>query len=300
MPQLSRATPEGRSYLDLQKVAKAAGRSTQEYVQQFVLEGFLSRLAVSAHRDTFVLKGGVLLAALGSRRPTRDIDFAANDIDNDVANIRQVICDIAATEPRDADGLVFVTETATAQVIRDEDEYSGVRVNMPVTLATAHHVFHVDVNVGDPIWPEPTTVGVPRLLGGDPIELPGYPLHMVHAEKVVTAVQRGQASTRWRDFSDVWTLSRQQPVNGADLQQAIATVAAHRGAQLSPLREVLDGFPDIAQGRWFQWRRRQQLPTLPEQFTQVLDDIYDFADPAIAGTVTESNWDPATSSWSLA
>lgn len=80
-------------------MAKVAGRSTQEYVQLFVLEGFLSRLAVSAYRETFVLKGGVLLAALGSRRPTRDIDFAATDIDNDVDNLRRVICDIAGTNP---------------------------------------------------------------------------------------------------------------------------------------------------------------------------------------------------------
>lgn len=168
---------------------------------------------------------------------------------------------------------------------------------MPVTLASARHVFHVDVNIGDPIWPRPTTVEVPRLLGGRTIELPGYPLHMVHAEKVVTAVQRGQASTRWRDFADVWTLSRQRPVNGADLQQAIRAVATHRGAQLSPLRDVLEGFPQIAQQRWLRWHRRQQLPTLPEQFTDVLDDLYDFADPAIAGAVAQSTWNADDSTW---
>jgi len=26
---------------------------------------------------------------------------------------------------------------------------------------------------------------------------------MVHAEKIVTAIQRGTANTRWRDFGDV-------------------------------------------------------------------------------------------------
>jgi hypothetical protein len=49
-------------------------------------------------------------------------------------------------------------------------------------------------NVGDPILPSPTVVSVPRLMGGDPIRLKGYPLHMVHAEKIVTAVQRGVAT----------------------------------------------------------------------------------------------------------
>jgi hypothetical protein len=71
-------------------------------------------------------------------------------------------------------------------VIRDEDEYSGVRVNLDTNIATSRHRFHVDVNVGDPIVPSPTIVSVHRLMGGDPITVMGYPLHMVHAEKIVT------------------------------------------------------------------------------------------------------------------
>jgi hypothetical protein len=42
-------------------------------LQLYVLEGFLARLAASAMRERFILKGGVLLAAFGSRRPTRDV-----------------------------------------------------------------------------------------------------------------------------------------------------------------------------------------------------------------------------------
>ncbi|WP_460625303.1 hypothetical protein [Intrasporangium mesophilum] len=56
-------------------------------------------------------------------------------------------------------------------------------------LASARLPFQVDANVGDPIWPSPTTVAVPRLPGGEPIELRGYPMHMVHAEKIVTPEQ---------------------------------------------------------------------------------------------------------------
>jgi hypothetical protein len=59
--------------------------------------------------------------------------------------------------------------------IRDGDEYSGVRVTLGCSLATARLRFHVDVNVGDPVWPAPGPVEVPRLLGGS-MTLPGYPL----------------------------------------------------------------------------------------------------------------------------
>jgi hypothetical protein len=39
------------------------------------------------------------------------------------------------------------------------------------------------------------------------IPLRGYPMPMVLAEKLVTALQRGVASTRWRDFGDVYLLT---------------------------------------------------------------------------------------------
>jgi hypothetical protein len=58
----------------------------------------------------------------------------------------------------------------------------------------------VDVNFGDPIWPEPELVVMPRLLGGE-LVLRGYPLVMIYAEKLVTSLQRGAANTRWRDFA---------------------------------------------------------------------------------------------------
>jgi hypothetical protein len=150
----------------------------------------------------------VLLAAFGNRRPTRDVDLAERDISNDEATILAVIQSVLSVQISEDDGIEFALDTATSELIRDEDEDSGVRVNLDANIATSRNRFHVDVNVGDPIVPGPTIVSAPRLMGGDPITVKGYPLHMVHAEKIVTAVQRGVANTRWRDFGDIWALSR--------------------------------------------------------------------------------------------
>ena len=78
-----RGTPAGDAYLDLKSQARRTGRPTQELLQLYVLEGFLARLATSDLRNRLVLKGGVLLAAFGSRRPTRDVDLAGLDVAND-------------------------------------------------------------------------------------------------------------------------------------------------------------------------------------------------------------------------
>ena len=95
--------------------------------------------------------------------------------------------------------MTFDSSGAGAEVIREEDTYSGIRVTLGGTLSRAVVRFHVDVNVGDPIWPEPLQISLPRLIGGT-ISVRGYPLEMVLAEKIVTALQRGTANTRWRDF----------------------------------------------------------------------------------------------------
>ena len=199
-----KATVAGQVYLALRSKAKLEHRPTDELLQLYALEGFLGRLAASTHSPKLVLKGGVLLAAYEVRRPTRDVDLQGTAISNDTGELLDLIREVASIEQ--PDGLAFATAEAHAEVIRDGDEYSGVRVSLQCSLASARIHFHVDVNVGDPIWPAPQMVALPRLLGGE-IALAGYPLAMVYAEKVVTAIQRGIANTRWRDFADLYLLS---------------------------------------------------------------------------------------------
>ncbi len=295
MSRPTRESVEGRAYLNLQNMARRDGRPTDELLQLYTLEGFLARLATSPRRTQFVLKGGVLLAALGTRRPTRDIDFQAVDLSNDADSILAVVREIAAQNL--ADGLAFDTVSARAEVIREDEEYAGVRVSMSATLSQARMAFHVDINVGDPVWPAPAQVHVPRLMGGEPIDLPGYPLHMVHAEKIITAVQCGVANTRWRDFADVWTLSGIHPVLGDDMQRALIEVAGYRHTELITLDEVLDGYADVAQDRWSTWRRKQRLTDLPVAFPDVLDHVMRFADPPLRGQVAGRTWKPEDRHW---
>lgn len=296
MSRVTRGTAAGDAYLDLQNQARRTGRSTQELHQLYVLEGFLARLVLSDVHDSFVLKGGVLLAAFDTRRPTKDVDLAAIDVANDTDTVLGIVR-IVLGVPMAEDGIEFFPDTATAETIREDGDYTGVRVNAGARLASANLPFHIDVNVGDPIWPAPSPVRVPRLRGGTPIELAGYPMHMVHAEKIVTAIERGTANTRWRDFGDIWSLSRRHPIEAADIGQAIREVASHRGVAIRPLADVLQGYADFAQTKWSAWRRRTNSDHLPERFQHVLDTAIAFADPIVHGTVTGLTWNPDTHAW---
>ncbi len=292
----TRASTAGRAYLDLRKLARESHRPVDEMLQLYVLEAFLARLASSRFTEQLVLKGGVLLAAFDERRPTRDIDLQAQALGNDTEKILAATREIAAITLDD--GVAFGVDTATAEPIRDEAIYSGVRVTMTAQLATARPHFHVDTNVGDPISPAPKDVRLPRLLGGE-IILRGYPLAMVHAEKIVTAIARGTVNTRWRDFADIYMLVRHHAINGSELAHAIRRVADHRKVRLRPLAQALDDYGQIGQQRWTAWRRRQRLEDrLPEQFGDVVEAAIDFADPAILGSAESRSWDPTRRTWS--
>lgn len=290
----TKETTAGRKYLELQREARRTDRPTDELIQFYALECFLDRLARSEFSANFVLKGGVLLIALNARRPTRDIDFAAQAIDNDTDAVLQLVRRIAAVLLDD--GIVFHAADATAETIRDEEEYSGVRVTLSGTLSRASVRLHVDVNVGDPIWPEPQNIMLPRLLGGE-LTVRGYPLEMVLAEKIVTAIARGTASTRWRDFVDIYSLVQRHPVDGPTMKESMRVVAKHRDVPHSPLRSVLEGYEVIAQPRWLAWLKKQRLETtIPNEFSDVLRAVEMFSAPVIAGEEIHS-WNPVTRQW---
>jgi hypothetical protein len=104
------------------------------------------------------------------------------------------------------------------------------------------------VSFGDPVSPAPGLVTIERLLGGT-ITLRGYPLSMVLAEKLTTALQRGASNTRWRDYADAYRLSRAHAIEGHVLAESLRVVAAARQAAPRTFAEATAGFAPLAQGK---------------------------------------------------
>jgi Nucleotidyl transferase AbiEii toxin, Type IV TA system len=195
------------------------------------------------------------------------------------------------------DGMEFDSNSATAETIREDASYSGIRVTLGGTLSRAVIRFHVDVNVGDPIWPEPQQISVPRLIDGV-IIVRGYPLEMVLAEKIVTALERGTANTRWRDFVDIYVLTGRFAIKAQALKSSMQRVAQFRNAELALLRTALDGYAAIAQTRWRAWLRKQHLDnSIPTDFSIVLERVVSFADPLIVQGGVQGDWHPIQGRW---
>lgn len=116
---------------------------------------------------------------------------------------------------------------------------------MPATLGAARMQLRLDVNFGDPV--DPQEIEYPTLLSEEPIDLLGYPVEAVIAEKVETMISRGDANTRERDYADVLALSNVHSIQARKLRKALGhtTHAAFPGPRHAPYRPAtgLEGVP---------------------------------------------------------
>jgi hypothetical protein len=283
-------TPQ-RAYLDLQKLARAQGRNTQQLFELYIHERFLARLATSRFAGQLVLKGGMLLAVLDVRRGTRDADLLARGLASDESNLRAVIGEIAAISM--TDGVSFDITEISITPIREGAEYEGIRLALPASLGGASLKLRLDLSFGDPV--EPQRIGYPTLLDDQDFRLLGYPLESVIAEKADTMMFLGDANTRDRDYGDVYLLSGIHPVEAEPLRQALRAVAEHRQHKVRPLGPLLETLRESRQQPWEAFRTRAGLPGLPEHFADVVNAVVDFIDGLQTAEI--SLWNPAKRGW---
>ncbi|MEW1988099.1 nucleotidyl transferase AbiEii/AbiGii toxin family protein [Brevibacterium casei] len=272
----------------IQSAARAAGTKvgtgapTQEYLIRHTLESFLDRFSRTAHAEDFVLKGGILLAAYGVRRPTKDADANAIGADVTADHLIEVVHDINAIET--GDGVTFDLGSLSVQEIREHADYPGFRVRVGASIGPWKGTAPWDVSTGDPIVPAPRQVRIDRILG-DPIVLFGYAPETTIAEKGVTILERGITSTRWRDYVDIVQLGR-QGIDSDELFRSALAVARYRGVTLEPVAPHVVGYGRIGQAKWAAWRRKERLEAvceadLDEQMALVssyLDPVFDLGD----------------------
>ena len=92
----------------LLNLSKAEGVPYQPLLIRYVQERLLYRLAQSKYKNWFYLKGGVLLYAHEqlNARPTLDIDFLGNSINNDKKIIEEAFSEICSISYKE-DGTKF-------------------------------------------------------------------------------------------------------------------------------------------------------------------------------------------------
>ena len=245
-------------YAGMFRVKKSA--DAQLLMRNYMMERFLERISLSEYRDKFILKGGMLVAAMVGldARSTMDLDATVKGANVNVEDIENLISAIVSV-PLD-DGVKFQLKSISE--IMDEAEYPGIRVNMTTTFDGVVTPLKIDISTGDAITPREIRYSFKLMLEDRSIDIWAYNLETVLAEKLETIITRTTTNTRMRDFYDIYILE-QLHGNTLDpqiLHDALRATAHKRGTErhLAEAAEVFEEVENssVMQKLWESYRKK--------------------------------------------
>lgn len=249
-------TKEGMSLkAKINNYAKANNIPTQTVLQNFMFEHFLERLSKSDYKDMFIIKGGMLVSNLVglTTRSTMDLDVTLKNLSLDEATILNAVNKISTINiDDDIEFFDFKFDP-----IRPDDEYGGFRVRFNAKYFSIVTPLSIDISTGDKITPKPLEYEFSSIFEfKKTFKLWGYNIETVLAEKVQTIISRGVASTRPRDFYDVYILVKDKTFNTEDFRKAFAETCIHRGTE-NLIKEPASGLSEIEQSKVLQdlWKK---------------------------------------------
>jgi hypothetical protein len=258
---------------------KASGKPFAEVLQYYAMERFLYRLSVSPHVHAFTLKGALLLTAWQAplSRPTMDIDLLGRT-DNAVDVILDVMRAVSQSKVID-DGIVFEPASFAGETIREDADYSGVRIRFIGHLDSARIHMQIDIGFGDVMTPGPEELVYPTILDFPAPTLSGYSRETVIAEKLQALVHLRLLNTRMKDYFDLWLLTRQAELKRDVLALAIQRTFKNRGMQIDPnpigLSDAFGNDP-AKQIQWSAFLRRSRLTEAPQSLSDVVAELDKF------------------------
>jgi predicted nucleotidyltransferase component of viral defense system len=200
----------------IRNLSRRKSADAQVLLRNYMMERFLERISISDYKDRFILKGGMLVAAMVGvdARSTMDLDATVKGFDVNVKDAEGIIKSIIAV-PLD-DGVVFHVKQISE--IMDGAEYPGIRVSMETVFDGVVTPLKIDISTGDVITPREIRYSFRLMLEDRFIEIWAYNLESVLAEKLETVISRHVSNTRMRDFYDIHILYQ---LYGASLSMSI-------------------------------------------------------------------------------
>lgn len=214
----------------IKNYAKSKSIAAQVVLQNYMFERFLARLSMSDYREKFVVKGGMLIAAIVGldTRSTMDLDTTLRNLpltEEKVMEAVENICKITL-----GDDVIF--EVKSIAPIRKDDRYGGFCVRLDAIYDTIVTPLSIDVSTGDVITPEAVEYEFSGIFDEEiRIKMWGYNIESVMAEKVETILSRGIFNTRPRDYYDVYILGTTQRYDKKIFLKALEATAIHRGSR---------------------------------------------------------------------
>lgn len=287
----------------VKKQSKETGINYQSCLQLLAQEEFLRKLERSNYGDNLILKGGMFLYTLTNfaGRPTMDIDFLMRRISNDIVGMEQIMKDICEIDT----GNDFITmEVLGTKEITPEKDYPGVGINLMAHIKNVRIPFSIDIGVDDIIVPDAIKRKVAtRLPDFEEPNILTYSLESTLAEKFEAILKRMTATSRMKDFYDLYYIPSMFDFEGRKLQEAFAETLQHRGTPYEKdSMEKIEAFDDNSSLSEL-WDNYNPGPGLVKpDFYSVLKRIDCFIGPIFQALIKEDeffgNWIAAENKWS--
>ena len=271
----------------------------------YLVERLLFRLSISRYREQFVLKGGLLLYLIMDEkaRATKDIDLLARGIASNLDMLKEIFADIAAISSDDA--AIYDSESITAERIKEDADYDGVRIKIIAHLGNMHKSLQFDIGFGDIVVPKPETLEYPTLLDMNNPVIMAYSKESVIAEKFEAMLYLAELNSRMKDFYDIYSLCTSFDFDGRILYEAILQTITRRGTHTPQEPTVFD--KNFANNKdkttqWDAFKRRTSVGGGLE-FPQIVEVISIFLKPIYKCIIAEEEfigrWDKGAGKWAV-
>lgn len=228
----------------IRNLSKKKSADAQILMRNYMMERFLERISLSDYKDRFILKGGMLVAAMIGldARSTMDLDATVKGANVSVEDVENIISSILSVPMED--GVEFQVKRISE--IMEEAEYPGVRVSMETTFDGVRTPLKIDISTGDVITPREVRYSFKLMLEDRSIEVWAYNLETVLAEKLETVISRNVTNTRMRDFYDIHILKQLhgESLSASVLRDALAATATKRGT-LEQMTDAVSVFDEV-------------------------------------------------------
>jgi len=214
----------------INNMAKKNNLVANTVLQNYIMERFFERVAISKYRENFILKGGFLIAAMVGidMRSTMDMDTTIKGLQVSQDEIEKIIIEILQVPVND--NVTF--EIKSIKSIHDVGEYEDFRIGITATFFTMKINLKIDITTGDVIIPREVDYSFKLMFEDRNIQIKAYNLNTILAEKIESILVRNVLNTRARDFYDVYILltSRSFDINKSELYAAIIDKAKERNS----------------------------------------------------------------------
>ena len=142
----------------IRNLSKKKSADAQILMRNYMMERFLERISLSEYKNQFILKGGMLVAAMVGldARATMDLDATIKGTNVSVEDVEMIISQIISI-PLD-DGVSFRVKRISE--IMEEADYPGVRVSMETKFDGVITPLKIDISTGDVIHQEKSSTNL--------------------------------------------------------------------------------------------------------------------------------------------